>query len=184
MNWVDVLIWLTLALFTWVGFRRGLVRQIFDLAAVVVALVAAYLFSPRLAVFLEQTFSLKQHLQHYFPRGLSAANLSELLLSFISFILVYQMVKLALIFVGGVVGTVASAPVISAINRVGGAGFGLLKGLLLVFVAITIVNLIPLDNMPEVYQTSALVRQLIDISPYLYTRLQRVLTDVWQSLPR
>lgn len=78
-NWVDYAIIIVLALYGFKGYIKGLINTVFSLVGYIAGLVAAYLFSPRLALILQKTAigqSISNKLDELIPALSQVKNLS------------------------------------------------------------------------------------------------------------
>ena len=140
MNWahlatLDWLLLAVLALSVGVGLWRGLVFEVLSLVAWVVAWVVAEVWGPALAVGL--------------PLGASAAALRATA----GFALAFVGALVACSLLARLARMLVAATPLSLIDRMLGGGFGLLRGLLILLVAATLVALTPAAHSP-IWQAS------------------------------
>jgi len=112
MNWLDVILLLILVASVIGSFRKGLSRQVIHLASVVLGIVLGVSFYANVAA----------HLAPY-VNSRAAANLG-------GFLIVFFAVLLLGAFVSGMVGKFLRVTRLSIVDHLLGAGFGLLRGLL------------------------------------------------------
>ncbi|MCM5678216.1 CvpA family protein [Schlegelella sp. S2-27] len=124
--WVDIALLALLLISMIVGLVRGLVFEVLSVAGWVVAYVAAQWMTP--------------HIAHQIPIGTSG--------SMINHVATFAIVFIGALFIWGLgawlVKKLVRASVLSAADRVFGAGFGLVRGLLIALVVATLVTWTPL----------------------------------------
>jgi membrane protein required for colicin V production len=113
-NWLDAVIIGILAFSTFIGVRRGLLRSL----AGIVGLILAALFAGKLAALIDP--SLKQaHLKHPPVNGA------------VAFVIAFLAIVIAVEFGAGLLVWVQRLMLLGWVDRLGGAVFGLLRGVLL-----------------------------------------------------
>jgi membrane protein required for colicin V production len=125
IGWVDLTLLTVLALSAVVGLWRGLVFELMALVGWVVAYIAAQAASPLLAAHL--------------PLGLPGSALRQLA----AFALVFLAVLIAWTILARLVRLLVHATPLTLIDRVLGAGFGLLRGAVLLLLVSTVVAFTP-----------------------------------------
>lgn len=141
MSWVDLTLLALLVLSVLVGVWRGLVFELLSLAGWLVA----YLAAPHVAPWL-QTFLPQQRL---------GASLSAGLALVLSFALVLLLWGLAAKLLRALI----QASPLSVLDRLAGAGFGAVRGLLLALFLVVLVQMTPAAQWPA-WQESLLAPQL------------------------
>jgi len=147
LNIVDILILVIIFLSIMIGFARGLISEVLSLATLIAAFAIAITFTNSLATFFTSTATVQGVVSQtsnaigtstaqpisYATLGLSFA------LLFVATLIVGSIIKmlLNLVFQRGILGFG---------NRILGAGFGFVRGLLLCLVIIFLVQLSPLAN--------------------------------------
>lgn len=138
---IDLLVGLGLLLSTVVGIWRGLVTEVMSLAAWVVAYFLAQWFGPDMAGSV--------------PVGLpgSSVNLAA------GMVVVFVLAWLAWALISWAISKVIRASALSAADRALGAGFGLMRGVIVALLVCTVVNMTPLSKW-QVWQASRSVAWL------------------------
>lgn len=113
MNPLDWTIALTLAISTVTAFMRGLIRSLVSLGGLIVGIVAAAWYAPRLA--------------HYLMRWIASLAFAEVA----AFVLILAAVYLLAALLGRVLRGAFSAVGLGFLDRLGGAAFGFARGVLL-----------------------------------------------------
>src|SRR3972149_4340750 len=115
MNWLDVVILIVISIFALLGLKRGLIKEIISIIAIVGGIVAGVLFYPYLGEVLIKTSFIKSK---------SIASISGfLLIMFFIFVLI----KLIGYVLTKIVGTLN----LNWFNRICGGCFGAIKGLII-----------------------------------------------------
>ncbi len=158
MIWVDWALLGALAISILIGILRGFTREVLGLASWILAIVAALLFAPAAAVYLEPHISVPS------IRIASA----------------YGLVFFSGLVLGAVLTSIISALVrkspLSGIDRGIGAGFGLLRGVLLAVVVVWLVGLTPARQDPW-WRNSLFIGKL----EWLAQGLNQFVPDDWQT---
>lgn len=158
MIWVDWALLGALAISIVIGIFRGFTREVLGLASWILAIVAALLFAPFTAVYLEPHISVPS------IRIASA----------------YGLVFFSGLVLGAIVTAIISALVrkspLSGIDRSIGAGFGLLRGVLLAVVVVWLVGLTPARQDPW-WRESLFIGQL----EWLAQGLNQFVPADWQD---
>lgn len=158
MIWVDWVLLVALAFSILVGVLRGFTREVLGLVSWIVAIVAALMFAPTVAGWLEPHIST--------PSLRIAAS--------------YGLVFLGGLLLGAILTAVASMLVrkspLSGVDRMVGGGFGLLRGLLLAAVVVALVGQTPArqDNW---FKQSLFIAQLEGLA----NALRALLPADWQQ---
>jgi uncharacterized membrane protein required for colicin V production len=129
VSWPDIVIAIVLLLGTLSGLRRGLVGELTGIVALGAAIVAAFTYSGALDALVAQ----RTHL------GAGSAHMVAMVI----FGLIAYAIVLAL---GLVLSGFAKLPLLNIVNGIGGAGVGLLKSLLFVWVVLYVALFFPLSH--------------------------------------
>jgi membrane protein required for colicin V production len=113
-NWLDAIIIGILAFSTFIGVRRGLLRSV----AAIVGLVLAALFAGKLAALIDPTLA-QAHIQHPPINGAT------------TFVIAFVAIVVAVEYVAGLLVWVQRLMLLGWVDRLGGALFGLARGVLL-----------------------------------------------------
>jgi len=103
VNWVDALVFLTLAAAFWGGYRNGLVRELIGLAAVVLAWFAAVAFANPMSDWIATVWTL-------------APSVARVAAFWAVFLVVFVGVRAA----GWLLERIAKLPVINIVSGIGG----------------------------------------------------------------
>jgi membrane protein required for colicin V production len=146
MNGLDLGILLILALFLGKGLWKGLIRQLCSLAGIILGAFLAWSFSAILGPELAR-------LCGWSPR-VSIVVVGALL---------FFAGVLAFFVLGFYLGKLAKLPILAALNRFGGALFGLIEGVVILSVLIYLLTLWPLLARKEVVKNSVLAPPFIQL---------------------
>jgi membrane protein required for colicin V production len=113
-NWLDAIIIGILAFSTFIGVRRGLLRSV----AAIVGLVLAALFAGKLAALIDPTLA-QAHIKHPPINGAT------------TFVIAFVAIVVAVEYVAGILVWVQRLMFLGWVDRLGGAVFGLIRGVLL-----------------------------------------------------
>lgn len=178
MNWLDAALLFLLFFAAVVGYRRGLVRQLFDLAG----FFAAYYFALRYAAYITDWLiryvpfmeSLPDYLTDPGPFGF---NLGDILLRLISFFLIFMLIRLVLGLVGSFAHQVFSLPLLCTFNALGGSLLGLTKGVLLALILVAVLQLLSTPFWINTLEQSRLAAYVQAVWPVVYRQMIFFLFD-------
>jgi membrane protein required for colicin V production len=160
MNWLDWVLLLLLAVSIVSSFRRGFSRELIGLIAVVVALIGGLWFYGAAGAFLEPYVSSKE------------------VAHFIGFILIFLGILIAGAIVGHLFSRLVKAVGLSWFDRILGAGFGAVRGLLLaVALILAIVAFTPGDEPPRAVVQSRFAPYVIDTAHLFASMAPRELKE-------
>jgi membrane protein required for colicin V production len=176
INWLDAVLAVLVFYSAAAGWRRGLIRQLFDVAGVIAAYFIALSYSGSLLLWLERYLPLSRWLPSWFaaplPGGLA---LGQVLASLVGFVLLFFAVRLLLSALAGILHGLFSLPLLGSFNGLGGLLLGGLKGLFLALVAVGILSLFATPFWRRTLEESAVATALLHWVPYVYEQLTEVL---------
>jgi membrane protein required for colicin V production len=156
MNILDIIILILLVIFTIQGFRKGLVAELSSLVALVLGVYIAFYFSDVTADFLREFFGIDNKY-----------------LKLIAFVLTLVLVIVAVAAIGKVIEKIISALMLGFFNRLTGAVFGVIKGMLVLSLIIMLLNYLGLDESlisKERQQKSRLYEEVESFAPFIFRR--------------
>lgn len=127
MTWFDYSVLAILGLSFLVGVLRGLMRELISLAGWIAAFVLATLFSSEAARWMPES-------------------LGPMLAGLLAFLAVFVGVLLVALFVGLIVSLLVRAAGLGVVDRMLGGVFGLVRGMVIVLVAVMLGGLTPLPR--------------------------------------
>ncbi|NLW16839.1 MAG: CvpA family protein [Firmicutes bacterium] len=178
--WIDWVLLGIFALSVLTGFTRGIVRQALDFAGLFVSLYFAGRWAPAMAAWLNNNFCLSNHIRNFLLPILGDYRLEPVLLSVLSYLLVWCLVSAVFGILGHFLESVAKLPLLSSVNRLGGALLGALKGGIIVFIIASLLSFLPATTrLGALAQRSYVATQMRYISPIFYQYLQELIGRIW-----
>lgn len=141
---IDIIIVVLLLLGISNGYKKGVVRQLFNIISIIIGYIVSFLLSSRLAFLLAQ-FLPTNKVADQFSSTLSGLNISEGYYQVISFFLIFFLVQFVIRVIGNTLGLVTKLPVIKSANKLLGGIFGFLEVYLVLFVCIYCVYVLPIS---------------------------------------
>ncbi|MBT2582472.1 CvpA family protein [Planococcus sp. ISL-109] len=156
-----------------IGFKRGLVLQFFHMVGFVVALIVAYTYfrplaenfvlwvpyptvddSSRIAIAVEQL------------------NLDETFYQLLAFAIIFFTVKFLLMLIASMFDFVKYIPVLGFLSRILGAVLGFIEAYVLLFFAVYVFALLPIDGIQNQIENSGIARALLEHTPYFSEKVK------------
>jgi uncharacterized membrane protein required for colicin V production len=149
---ITVVIVLVILFFLIDGIRRGLVRQVFEIVGLVAAFIAAY------------------YLGHFLARRFDASTrISYPIVLFFFSAVVFVAVVIVFHLLGVVMQKIMSITVLGAVDRIGGALFGALKGVLFVSLVCVLIFSIPNGGgFKRKLETNRVAAAVHPVLPWMY----------------
>ena len=153
MNYLDIIIAIILLLFGVKGFRKGLIIEVVTLLAFAVGIYGAMHFSDFTA----------EHLKEFMEINPKYLNTTAFVLTFILLVILVNII-------GRMVTKLIQAMNLGFFNKLGGALFGMAKGVLLCSIMVMVLNNFQLTGIvkPEVREQSKLYPYIEETVPYVY----------------
>ncbi|MGE5550207.1 MAG: CvpA family protein [Bacteroidota bacterium] len=158
MSWFDLAVLAFLAVFVFRGYRRGLVSQLFGLAGVIIALVAAFSYFGQAGDLLVRVL----------PVGAELAGI-------FGFILIVAAINGLFAFAAARWRAVTKSSTVSLVDAIAGAFFGGLKALLILVIIIVILVSIPIPALRQKVEEGPLTAQILQAAPVFYILQERSL---------
>lgn len=149
MNWIDIVILLTLAWFTFAAFHAGLIREVITVLGAVLAVALAGLFYQELAEDVEV--------------AVNDPETAEI----IAFAIIFGAVILASQLMAMLLKTAASMLLLGLFDSLAGAVFGLIKGLVFVEIALIFAITFPKLGLVDHVEGSVIAPFFLDAIPFL-----------------
>lgn len=168
MNYLDIIIAIILFLFGFKGFRKGLVIEVVTLLAFGVGIYGAMHFSDFTAEHLQDVMEID-------PKYLNT----------IAFVLTFILLVILVNLIGHWVTNLIKAMNLNFFNKMGGAVFGVAKGVLLCSVFVMVLNNFQLIGVvkPEVREQSKLYPYIEMTVPFVYRGFDLVRDYAKEVLP-
>jgi len=153
LNYLDIIIAIILLLFGFKGFRKGLIIEVVTLVAFVVGIYGAMHFSDFTAEHMQEVMEID-------PKFLNT----------VAFVLTFILLVILVNVIGHLLTKALKAMNLHLWNKLGGAVFGLLKGLLLCSTFVLVINNLQWFGIikEEVRKESLLYPYVEKTVPYLY----------------
>ena len=159
MNWIDILILVTLAWFTYAAFHAGMIREIVTILGAIFAIALAGLFYQDLA------------------EDVKVAVDSQQTAEIIAFAMIFGAVVLASQLTAMFLKTAASVLLLGLFDSLGGAFIGFAKGLIFVEIALIFAVTFPSLGVMDDVDGSVIAPLFLDIVPVL----QNILPDEFKT---
>lgn len=171
MNYLDIIIAITLFLFGFKGYRKGLIIEIVSLAAFVIGIWGAMHFSDFTASQLSEFSKIN-------PKHINT----------VAFILTFILLVILVNLIGKLVTKFIRTMNLSFINKLGGFVFGAAKGVLLCSLLLMVLNNFQLLGLvkDDVKQESLMYPYIEKTVPYIYQGFDLVkdaVEDLKEALP-
>jgi membrane protein required for colicin V production len=158
-NFVDITIAIFLALLTFQGLRRGLIRAIFDILAAIIAFFMGMVWYAPAAAYGGAWIKLPP-------------NIGQI----VAFIAVWIITYLVISLVGMFLHRLIKSSIFAPLNILGGGFLGLLKGALIVWLSMSLVLALPLPTTATVQlKESIAVRVMLPVLASSYTLIFNML---------
>ncbi|MDQ0161124.1 CvpA family protein [Bacillus alveayuensis] len=158
-----------------IGVKRGFILQIIYFAGFIIAYIVAVMYYDDLAQNLKlwipypqvgeesPVFALVngEHLENSYYRA-------------VSFFLLFVGTKIALHIIGSMLDFVAMLPILKQINRILGAIFGFVETYLLLFLALFIAALLPIESIQHLLSNSILANLIVNHTPYFSDKIHEL----------
>jgi len=178
LNGLDYVLIVVLLYFILTGLTRGFVRQVVDLAAWGVAIYLAFTYGAEVARVLVRLFALDAHFSRALGPIWGNFEVGRTAVNVLGFIVVFIAVRLAGALTAEILDLVTRLPVLHSINQLGGAGLGLVKGIVAIFLVATIIKALPGGAFSSHIEASFVVNTVHSISPALYQYLRELILRV------
>ncbi len=179
MNLVDLILIIILAATAFEGFRRGLLRQVLELGGVLLAIFLAARYGAAAGDGLAGFINIGQYLENIQVPYVDVTDTLDSAVDIFNRAVGYLVVFLGVVGItrlaAVLLGPVVKLPVIGPINRLGGVGLGLLKGLLYCVVLIWAANLMPIEAVENAMAGSGLSNVILSATSGLFEQLKTLL---------
>jgi len=154
---VSISILLVILFFLIDGIRRGLVRQFFEAVGLVVAFVGAYAIG-----------------QYFASNFVGPAKLSHRAIFVVSSVVAFVIVVVVFHMIGLLFQKIVSVTVLGPVDRVGGAVFGAVKGVLFVsLLCVVVFSFIPEGGFSKTLKANPVAAAIHPVLPRMYHALMK-----------
>lgn len=148
MNWFDFVIIGIIVLYLISGIKNGLIKQIFSMFGFIIILVLSFFGSRMLSGLvanLIKTDKLEAYQDMAASIGLDAGieRIVQLVAGLITFMVLFFVLQIVFRLLSGSFQWINKVPVIGMFNRIGGAVLGLVTGLVVAVIVISVFSLLP-----------------------------------------
>lgn len=188
---IDGIIILFILLSIFFGYKKGLISLGINLVAFIITIVAVMIFYRPIGNIIINTTTIDEKIQetiqgnveeiarteetNEITSGLiesakqgvlpeASKSLARNIVYGATMLILFIIIRVALIFVTAIANLVAKLPVLNEINKVGGIVYGLLRGFLVAYAVLMIINLIatinPTGAVEEILQTSYIAKAM------------------------
>lgn len=176
INWLDFVLLAMLFYSVVGGWRRGLIRQLFDIIGILAAYYFALNYSLVFMTWLDQYIPLTRWLPDWFgitlPGGLV---LGDVLVRLVGFVLLFMIVRFVVRAAATVLHGIFSLPLLGTINAIGGFALGAVKGVLLVMIMVGLLSLITTPFWMNTLRQSVVAQLVMEWLPVVYEHLRETL---------
>ncbi|WP_332649800.1 CvpA family protein [Lysinibacillus sp. 54212] len=171
---LDIIILIIFAASLLIGGKRGFVVQAINLFSFLVALIVAYIYYKPLA----QKFVLWIPYPGFTEDAtmtlvLDSLDVDRTFYRVIAFALIFFVVKIALQIVGSMFDFLTYLPILGSINRLLGALLGFVEFYFLLFIALYVLALLPVEGLQTILDNSILTGLILEHTP--------IITSVFQN---
>ena len=164
---IDIVIIIFILISIFLGYKKGLVSLGIHLVAFIIALIISFILYRPIGNLIINTTSIDENLQEGIETKLeeitgdnnenqnsllqniqngtiseTAKSLSINIIYGVTIILLFMILRIALVFVTAIANWIAKLPILKQANKLGGIIYGLLRGVLITYVVLLILNLI------------------------------------------
>lgn len=162
MNLLDLILIIIISVSSIYGLLKGLIREVFSILAVIIGLAAASLYCDKLSPFLRD-FGLNDQVSNI-----------------LSFVILFIIVLIAVLLVGKLIHRLVHATFLGWLNRLGGVGFGFIRGAITSSIIIIILTITLSEKAPILHQ-SKLTPHFMNISKALLSLASEDLANFFIS---
>ncbi|MBS4023554.1 MAG: CvpA family protein [Dethiobacter sp.] len=181
INWLDIVLLVLIFYSAVSGWRRGLVRQLFDIAGIFIAYFVALRYSVAFMDWLSQYLPFQNWLPAWFTTQLPIGFiLGDVLVRLLGFVLLFFIVRALIKVFSEIVHGIFSLPLLGTVNGLGGLAVGSLKGILLAIILVAVLKLVGTAFWRTALENSVVATSILDwLLPAVYEQMQNILlTDL------
>jgi len=160
----DIIVFVFVLFFVYRGYKSGLIRALYGLTSYFISILMSILLYPHVSAFIEGNpevyavvseiagkLSVSELMESnktwgiFFNAADAAVNgaVTKFLINVISFVMVLIISRLILGVISKMINIIAKLPIVSTLNRLGGAVFGGIKGVLILYIICLVVLIFP-----------------------------------------
>lgn len=170
---LDLLILIILVAGLIVGAKRGLIVQAMHMGGFLIALIVAYIYYKPLA----ELFVLWVPYPGFTEDTMVAVVIESLdidatFYNILAFAVIFFIMKFILQIIASIFDFIMYLPVLNSINRLLGAVLGLIEFYLLLFIALYVLALVPIDSIQVILNKSILTGLVLEHTPIITSMFQ------------
>ena len=182
INWLDLVVIIILALYVFLGLRDGFLKQAVSLFGFVISFIAALYLSRPLGAIVANLIRSGENQVAEVAAGVEHLVGLESVLSVFVFFVLFIALQFVMKIVANKLKLVNYIPLVGQFNRLGGVLLGGLKGLIFVFILITIFSSLPPEYLGEALNESAFVNTFYSVFPNLLPYIEEFFLEHYQVL--
>jgi membrane protein required for colicin V production len=158
MNWLDLALIVFVSLFVLGGWRKGLIKGVFEIAGLAAAIILGGRFSPQLSTLLLS--------QDVVSLSVPVAEIAAFIIIFIAILVVFSILA-------HLIKLLARIILLGWLDRFGGVLLGLVEGLIFSSLLLTLLTFFPIyPRLNRALDESSLARPVQTITPRIFGALQ------------
>ncbi len=170
---LDLLILIILVAGLIVGAKRGLIVQAVHMGGFVIALIVAYIYYKPLA----ELFVLWVPYPGFNEDStvsvvIESLDIDATFYNILAFAVIFFAVKIILQIIASIFDFIMYLPVLNSINRLLGAVLGLVEFYLLLFIALYVLALVPINSIQVILNKSILTGLVLEHTPFITSMFQ------------
>lgn len=178
MNLLDLAFVLLLAGSIFRGVQRGLIMQATSLFGLLIGIWVAFQFSDDLAIVFSEWWSLPDSTKEGW---LALLPVEKALYSIVAFLVLLFGTKFAISIVSQLLNQIASLPVLSFVNKTGGALLAVISFVLFSVVIVNVLHVLPWEAGQQAIEDSSIAQGLLAITPDLRETFMSVFAKVYEG---
>lgn len=172
---LSLILFILLVFSFFIGFRRGFILQLIHLTGFIVAFIVAHRFYADVATHIRLWIPYPQFSTNSAGQMLiEAFNFEHVYYSGIAFAILFFGTKIVLQIIGSMFDFIAHLPILHTVNGWLGGILGFLEVYLIIFVALHIAALLPIDFIQQMLDQSMLAKIILDYTPVLSHQLKEL----------
>jgi uncharacterized membrane protein required for colicin V production len=176
INWLDILLLVLIFYSAGSGWRRGLIRQLFDIAGIFAAYFVALRHGAAFMEWLGNYVPINQWLPAWFSTPLPGGFiLGDVLVRLLGFIVLFGIVRALVQVFAAIFHGIFSLPLLGTVNGLGGLVLGGLKGLLLAVILVAVLSLVGTAYWRVTLEESVVAESILYWLPIAYEQMLEIL---------
>lgn len=191
---IDLAVILIIALFTFIGYKQGLVKALIKIASFFIAIIIAMILYKPISNFVINNSTIDDNIKNTIVSKINPVNspdkiniedgvmekivgstsstaeeianaMTIKLIQFSVLVLLFILIKIALMIIIAITDLITKLPGLKQINKLGGTIYGLIKGVVIVYIILAIMYLVsPLikNNTTDLVDKTIITKELYD----------------------